>query len=155
METEIDDMLAQTSQALAQGRKDVALVLAAVIARDVCDYPNPLEPFWSLAGQAVVQTAVLLAAECNERPTLAHVQMRLTQMDERVALSTSPAVHQVWGSYEHLTPDARKSAMTVASTCLAQAIRFDGPAQARRDGLVQAVQTASQALNDFDQAHGL
>ena len=151
------EILAQTSRALAQGRTGEALALAATVAVDAC----PGVTLAAALAQSVVQTAVLLTADDNERPTLAQVQMRLGHMEELVALSTSPAVRRAWIPLLHFLPSTRRTAIATATACVARWIAGVSPEQARRAGLAQAVAeasvalaTATQTLSDFDEAHG-
>ncbi len=148
VKTEIDDMLAETSQAMAKGRRSVAGALADEVAVEICRLSDQGE--WKALAICDLQSAVLLAAEGNERPTLTQVQVSLRHMKDMEKLSEGRiASYRVSFS------------IPLADECLSRAIRFGGPVEARRAGLVQTVEaaalalkTASQALSAFDQAHG-
>ena len=147
MKTEIDDILAETSQARAQGRRSVAGALADEVAVEICRFSDQGE--WKALAICDLRSAVLVAAEGNERPTLTQVQVSLRHMKDMEKLSEGRiASYRVSFS------------IPLADECLSRAIRFGGPVQARRAGLVQAVEVAtlsleaaSHTLRDFDQAH--
>ena len=145
VEAAIDDMLAQTSRALARGRKGVAGALADQVAVEICGCHE--QPVFKAMAQRQIRTAVLLVAGDQERPTLTQVQECLRHIKD---------------TYKPGDALGPQLAVRLAEECLALAISFGGSIPAKRAFLSRQVAeakvglaAASQALDDFGQIHGL